>query len=73
MTVDGHSIDGWPIHPSYHRAAPVHIEDRIKDTLQGRELAQAIRQSLKDRGIEISDQRYEVIADACEKSLEDWV
>ncbi len=70
MTVDGRSVDGWTIHPDYlPKAASVHIEDRIKDALQGRELAQAIRQSLKDRGIDISDERYELIAEACEKEV----
>jgi hypothetical protein len=73
MTIDGRSIDGWPIHPDYAGPAKlVRTQKKMElkvEEWRGRELAIAIRQSLKDRGIEISDERYELIAEACEKDI----
>jgi hypothetical protein len=74
MTVDGKSFDGWPIHPDFSGPAKlVRTQKKMElkvEEWKGRELAIMIRQSLKDRGVEISDERYELIAEACEKEID---
>lgn len=72
MTIPGKSFEGWSIHPSYQSVPLTRTKKSLNITVktwEGRELAIAIRQSLSDRGIVISDERYELIAEACEKEI----
>jgi DNA polymerase III delta subunit len=73
MTIPGRSFDGWPLHPKYQSPAPLTRSPKCHElsikAWEGRELAIVIRQSLADRGVVISDERYELIAEACEKEL----